>query len=219
MTLGPATIKGEVRSALSSIVLGGGGLITGDARAGTTITAAAGAIQGAKTPNSPSPTLNPPNPSNCAGFSTAAQVGAGTSYNATTGDLTLTGARTLTLAAGTYCFHNVVLSGGSSLNVSGAVSVKLSGTLSTTGSFINNTGRIPGNFTLTSTYSGANGVIINGGSAYLSIYAPKTPVTIGGGAQFYGAVLGKTLTSSGNAGFHYDIQLITVWSSYFPPLV
>ena len=60
-----------VRSATSNVVLGGGGLITGDVRAGTTITAAAGAILGTKTPNSPSATLNPSPVAACSPYTAA----------------------------------------------------------------------------------------------------------------------------------------------------
>jgi hypothetical protein len=31
------------------------------------------------------------------------------------------------------------------------------------------------------------------------------------------ALLGRTLTVSGAAAVHYDVQMVTVWSSYFTP--
>ena len=44
---------------------------------------------------------------------TAAGISGYFSYNAATGDLTVSGGKTGTLAAGTYCFNNLTLSGGS----------------------------------------------------------------------------------------------------------
>ena len=55
-------------------MLGGGGLITGNVRAGTTITNA-GTIQGTKTPNSPSPTLNPSPVAACSPYTPATAFG------------------------------------------------------------------------------------------------------------------------------------------------
>ena len=50
---------------------------------------------------------------------------------------------------------------------------------------------------------------LNGGSAYATVFAPRTNVILGGGVQLYGAVLGKTLSLSGVGGaIHYDVQLV-----------
>jgi hypothetical protein len=86
------------------------------------------------------------------------------------------------------------------------------------GASFNTTGKIPGNLQIKSSFTGANGVSLTGGSAYMTIFAPRTNVMLGGGVQLFGAVLGKTLTFSGVGGaIHYDLQLVTVWAEYFPP--
>ena len=73
-TLGGTQVGGTVRSATSNVVLGSGGLITGDVRAGTTITNS-GTILGTKTPNSPSPTLNPNAVAACSPYTSATAIG------------------------------------------------------------------------------------------------------------------------------------------------
>ena len=113
----------------------------------------------------------------------------------------------------------MTLTGTGTLNVSGAVVVVVNGTLTTSGgASLNTAGKIPANLQIKSSYTGANGVSLNGGSAYATVFAPRTSVSLGGGVQLFGAVLGKTLTFSGVGGaIHYDLQLVTVWAEYFPP--
>jgi hypothetical protein len=219
VTLGPTQVGGNVRSAASNVVLGGGGLITGDVKAGSTITNG-GTILGTKTPNSPSATIAPNPVAACSPYTAATAVGGATSYNAATGDLVIGSGKTVTLAAGTYCFHNVTVTGTGALNAGGAVVVVINGVLSTSGGgSLNLTGgRIPANLQIKSSYTGANGVSLNGGSAAATFFAPRTNVILGGGAQVYGAVLGSTLSLTGvGGGIHYDVQLVTVWAEYFPP--
>jgi hypothetical protein len=221
LTLGSSQVGGTVRSATGNVVLGGGGLITGDVRAGTTITNG-GTIQGTKTPNSPSQTINPSPVAACSPYTPATAFGGYTSYSAATGDLVIGSGKTVTLAAGTYCFRNVTLTGGGTLNAGGAVTVVVNGVLSTSGgASLNTAGKIPANLQIRSSFTGANGVSLNGGSAYATVFAPRTNAILGGGAQLYGAVLGKTLSLSGVGGaIHYDVQTVTVWSEYFaaPPV-
>ena len=75
---------------------------------------------------------------------------------------------------------------------------------------------MPANLRIESSYTGAGGVALSGGSgAYLTVYAPGTGVTLSGGSPLFGALLGKTLTVSGGAAIHYDVQTLAVWASYF----
>jgi hypothetical protein len=39
------------------------------------------------------------------------------------------------------------------------------------------------------------------------LYAPNATVAVDGGADWFGAVVGKTLTATGNGVFHYDEDL------------
>ncbi len=77
---------------------------------------------------------------------------------------------------------------------------------------------MPANLQISSSFAGANGVLLSGGAgAYLSVYAPTTSVGLSGGSPVYGALLGKTLALSGGSAVHYDVQLVTVWAGYFAP--
>ena len=100
----------------------------------------------------------------CAPYTSATAFGGATSYSAATGDLVIGAGKTVTLAAGTYCFHNVTLTGTGALNVGGAVVIVVNGTLTSSGgaSFNQTTGRIPGNLQIKSSYTGANGVSLIG---------------------------------------------------------
>ena len=215
--LGTASVYGDVRSATASVTLEKNGLVTGDVRAGTAINNK-GTINGTATPNSPSPPIIAPPVAVCSPFSGTGGLSGKFSYDAAKGDLTLSGGKTVTLAGGSYCFHNLTLSGGSVLTVAGPVTLTLTGLLNAAGgSFINPT-HVPANLQISSSFAGANGVLLSGGAgAYLSVYAPTTSVGLSGGSPVYGALLGKTLALSGGSAVHYDVQLVTVWAGYFAP--
>ena len=191
--------------------------MTGDVRAGTAINNK-GTINGTATPNSPSPPIIAPPVPVCSPFSGTGGLSGKFSYDAAKGDLTVSGGKTVTLAGGSYCFHNLTLSGGSVLTVAGPVTLTLTGLLNAAGgSFINPT-HVPANLQISSSFAGANGVLLSGGAgAYLSVYAPTTSVGLSGGSPVYGALLGKTLALSGGSAVHYDVQLVTVWAGYFAP--
>jgi hypothetical protein len=217
IALGGGSVHGEVRSAGGSVSLDKGGLVTGDVTAGGAI-ANRGTINGTVTPNTPTPEIAAPAVPACSPYSSAAGLGGKFAYNPATGDLTVSGGKTATLANGTYCFHNLVLSGGSELTVSGPVSIVLNGLLNASGGSLVNLTRLPSNLELGSSFAGADGVILSGGSAgYLSVYAPRTSIALSGGSPVYGALLGKTLSLSGGSAVHYDTRLATVWAKYFNP--
>jgi hypothetical protein len=143
-----------------------------------------------------------------------AGLSGGFSYSPVTGDLTVNGGKTATLAAGTYCFHGLTLAGGATLAVAGPVTIRLTGVLSLTGgSRLNPTGP-PASLQLASSYAGPGGVSVGGASstASLSVYAPRNDITVSDGAVVYGALLGKTLTVSGaGSAVHYDVEVAGVW--------
>src|SRR5262249_48982756 len=132
-----------------------------------------------------------------------------------TGALTAAGGAIVILAPGTYCFSNVTLSGGSTLQVHEAVriflDIKNSGDKSdlsggSSGGVVNTTGTTE-NLQIFS-LSSSRGVTLSGGSqAYMAVYAPNSPITFSGGSDFYGAVVGNTITASGGIKMHYDVHL------------
>ena len=93
------------------------------------------------------------------------------------------------------------------LAFSGAVIINVTGKFTDDGGSLR-TLRLPSNLQVFSSYTGSNGVTVSGTSAtYMSIYAPGTDVTISGGRPFYGSLVGKTLTVSGNSSLHQDLDL------------
>jgi hypothetical protein len=207
ITLAGGTVNGNVRSAASSVTLLTGAVVSGDVTAGKTI-ANSGTIGGTATQNSPTEPLAPDAVSPCTPFSgTAGISGAGDfTYNAA-GDLTVKGGgRTVTLAAGTYCFRNVSVGGGSTLRAAGPVVLVLDGALSVGGSSsLLTASSTPADLKIRSAFTGAGGVSIGGGAtAYGTIYAPKTDISLGGGSVLYGSLLGKSLSLVGSASVHYD---------------
>jgi hypothetical protein len=77
---------------------------------------------------------------------------------------------------------------------------------------------VPANPQISSSFAGKDGVKLSGGSnAYLSVYAPRTSVELSGGSPVFGALLGKTLVISRGSVVHHDVQMVTVWASYFTP--
>jgi hypothetical protein len=192
-----AKIYGSIVSSAGAVQLDPGSAVTGSVRAGTTISGT-GTVGGTTSPNQPVASIAAPAVPDC---------GAGS-------DVKVTGGDTLTLPAGTYCFHSLSLTGNSTIRVTGKVIIRLTGELNATGGSFVNTTQIPSNLQIASSYAGANGVAIGGGTySYLTVYAPKTSVTITGGSPFFGAALGKSLTVSGNSQVHYDVLLSDVWGA------
>jgi hypothetical protein len=53
-----------------------------------------------------------------------------------------------------------------------------------------------------------DGIILCGGPrAYASVYAPWSRIEFMGGDDFFGAVVGKTVVSTGGMRLHYDRKL------------
>lgn len=212
---GSAKVSGSVRSTRAGVVMSGASIVTGNATAGTTVSRSGSAtVGGTITNNALAPVIALPSVPSCgAPYSSNSGISGSYSYNASTGDLNLSGVNIATLANGTYCFHNLSLTNSAQLKINGPVTIKLTGTLSTGGaSNVNNTTLIPGNLRILSSYSGSNGVSFgNSTNAYLVIYAPQTGVTISGAVPVFGTVTGKTITISNSGTIHYDTRLQALW--------
>ncbi len=221
--IGSGKVWGSVRSTQAGIVMSGASQITGNATAGTTVAKSGSAtVGGTITNNSPAPSVTLPAVPSCGPpYSSNAGIGGSYSYNASTGDLTLSGINVATLASGTYCFRNVTVGNSAQLNVSGPVVIKLTGTLNVGGAaHVNNTTSIPGNLRILSSYSGSNGVAFgNSGNSRLLVYAPQTGITISGAGPLFGTAVGKTITISNSGAIHYDIRLLSVWPDLWPLIV
>jgi uncharacterized repeat protein (TIGR01451 family) len=212
---GSAKVAGNVRSTRAGVVMSGASQVTGNATAGTTVSRSGSASVGGVITNNalapvislqPVPTCGPP-------YSSNSGISGSYSYNASTGDLSLSGVNVATLANGTYCFHNLSVTSSSQLKVNGPVTIRLTGTLSTGGAAsINNTTLNPSNLRILSSYTGSNGVSFgNSASAHLVVYAPGTGVTISGASPLFGTVAGKSITISNSGMLHYDTRLQSIW--------
>ncbi len=200
---------GNIASNGNVTISGGSSIISGNVTAGGTISNG-GTVTGSVTPNAPSPPVTMPTVTDCGPPWSSATGITGGSYNSGTGVWTVSGGGTGTLAPGTYCFSAVTLSGGSTLSVSGATTMKLTdkGTFSG-GSIANSTGD-PSNLTIESSYSSSSGGITlsSGGSqAAMTVNCPLCKVTLSGGGHFYGAIIAGYTTVSGGTSVHYDTHL------------
>jgi uncharacterized repeat protein (TIGR01451 family) len=210
ISLQGAKVYGEVASA-SNVTLQSGSLVTGDVVYGTTLSNS-GTVQTQPIQQTSTP-LVLPIPGACGTYTAAPTTGnmwisGAYTYNAANGDLTVSGGGTATLANGSYCFHNVTVSGGSTLVINGPVKISVTGKFVDSGGSLQNTSYNPANLQVTSSYTGSNGVTISGTSAaYIMIYAPGTDLTVSGGGPVYGSLVGKTLTVSGNSQIHQDLGL------------
>lgn len=207
-------VWGNVRSTQAGVNMTGASQVTGNATAGTTVsTSGSATIGGTRTNNAPVPAITLPSVPACGPYSSNSGISGTYSYNASTGNLTLSGVNIATLANGTYCFNNVTLGNSAQLKVNGPVVIRLTGTLNTSGATkLNNTTLIPSNLQILSSYSGSNGVILgNSASIYALVYAPNTGVNISGSAPLFGTAAGKTITMGNSGAIHYDTQLKTIW--------
>jgi carboxypeptidase family protein len=198
-------LHGDLVSTAGTVNLKSSSLVTGNVVAGQKVTNN-GTVLGTVTQNSPSPAITAAAVPACSPFSTGAGIGGQFTYNAAKGDLSVAGGKSATLANGSYCFHNVTLSGGSTLTVSGSVTIFLTGQLNGAGN-LDNTTHLPANLQISSSFTGANGVTLAGGnSTYLRINAPQTDVTVSGSSAVFGWLLGRTLTISGGSSVHVDVH-------------
>jgi uncharacterized repeat protein (TIGR01451 family) len=208
-------VAGNVRSTRAGVVMSGATQVTGNATAGTTVSKSGSAtVGGTITNNQLAPVMVLPAVTACGPpYSSNSGISGNYSYNASTGDLSLSGVNIATLANGTYCFRNVTISNSAQLKVNGPVVIKITGTLNAGGATsINNTTMIPSNLRILSSYTGSNGVALgNSSNAYMMVYAPNTGITISGAGPLFGTAVGKTVTISNSARIHYDLRLKAIW--------
>jgi hypothetical protein len=210
-----AKVWGNVRSTRAGVTVSGASMVTGNATAGTTVSKSGSAtVGGTITNNALAPLMTLPAVPACGPpYSSSSGISGTYSYNASTGDLSLSGINIATLANGNYCFHNVTLTNSAKLKVNGPVVIKLTGKLNVSGAAsLTNTTGIPGNLRILSSYSGANGVTIgNGTNARMMVYAPQAGVSISGTAPLFGTVAAKTIMVGNSGTIHYDTGLKTIW--------
>ena len=111
----------------------------------------------------------------------------------------------MTLQEGTYHFRDLLLAGGSTLNVNGEVKIYIEREMRFDNGTVANQTQVPSNLEL---QIGAGPVNIQGGhQLHAVIYAPDASVTLANGGGFFGSIIGRTLSFAGGAGAHYDQAL------------
>jgi len=127
------------------------------------------------------------------------------------GELTFSGSIFVKLEPGTYCLGQVTAN--ATIQVVGHTVLTVNGQFTLSGGGLANSTADPQNMQLISTFGNdagetQMGVTLSGTSdGYMTVYAPTTGVTVSGGGSIYGAVMGKTLSLTGNSNIHYDAFL------------
>lgn len=115
----------------------------------------------------------------------------------------------VTLAAGTYYFHDFAVNAGAQITVSPDVTICVeTGTVSLNGDSFINTSKQPSALTLQ--VADDSKVTLNGTSSfYGSVIAPySTQVKLNGTFDFYGIVIADELQINGNLELHADVSLM-----------
>ena len=132
----------------------------------------------------------------------------------TCSDRVVNGSETVTLTAGTYCYHNLTIQGNGTLTASGSAKVYLTGELSAQG---NSSVGVPTDptkmvFLMTSTSEATieEGTITGSNKFYGAIYGPQATINITGNAEVYGAIIADRVNLTGSAEIHYDEAVNTI---------
>ena len=121
------------------------------------------------------------------------------------GDLIVSNGRNLTLESGVYRVRDLKVGGGSRLTIERNVTIYVERELLLDNGTDANPTRVPSDFQL---FVGSGPVRIAGGNRLHGvIYAPEAAVTVDNNAKFFGSIIGKSLTTAGNAELHYDEAL------------
>ena len=137
-------------------------------------------------------------------------------YNKNTMALSAKGQEIVTLKGGTYFFSDVKFTGQAELHITGPTVIYVTGEFDVSGGgFINDSGNAANLIVYAHPYALPSGhnpsssqVKIRGGShAAMAVYAPGAEISVAGNDDVYGALIGDTITVSGNSRFHYDKAL------------
>lgn len=125
----------------------------------------------------------------------------------------LAGGVTYDMPPGCYYFNDLRLTGQSTLNISGPTTICLTGNLDTSGGQLVNSTADSTNLTILMT--GGTATLSASTDLYLFLYAPNTDVTLSGDATFIGAIVGKTVTATGDGAILFDENLSEVFETEF----
>ena len=114
-----------------------------------------------------------------------------------------------------YVTGNISISGNGRLNIlpGGSLTIYVSGTVSISGNGITNSTALPEDLVIYGTSTCTNVSISGNGDIYGAIHAPAADVSVTGNGDIYGSIIGSTMTISGNGNLHYDEALENVGTS------
>lgn len=122
------------------------------------------------------------------------------------GALSISGNTRTTLPGGTYWYDSLSITGNGGLSFSGPATLYISGNVQIAGNGIWTAGNVPPNLVVY--VVGAPSVQFSGNGQFSgAVYAPQAAVSVSGNGEIYGALVGNTVTVSGNGGIHYDTAL------------
>lgn len=125
------------------------------------------------------------------------------------GAVSLSGGKTLTLAAGNHYFTSLSMSGSTTLNVTGPVKMYVQGAFSMDGNAsIAVAGNSPANLEIN--ILGSSAVTLAKNDLYAMLYAPQSALIMSGNADLFGSVVAATIQMNGNNTIHYDQALPSV---------
>lgn len=115
------------------------------------------------------------------------------------------GPNTLTLTSGNYYFTELQTTGQFTLIIDGQVNVYVNGDVDLEGLAIV-MGNKPANLRINVMNDG-DVKLAGNGMLHADLFAPLSAVKVAGNGEIFGRLLGKTVTSEGNGGIHYDESL------------
>lgn len=124
------------------------------------------------------------------------------------GDVSVAGGGTLTLAAGTYVFDSLKITGGGKLSTSGAVKIYLKKDLDLSGGGATNSTNKPANLVLMLA-DNLEAKISGGAQSSMVVYGPKANIKFSGGNDLFGALIGNNVEVIGGSRLHFDESLKT----------
>ncbi len=202
---------GDARSN-GDITLSGSSLVKGDAMAGGTVSNPSN-VTGTSTNGAPA--WNPlPVACPSGGYTPSVPSGPGITYDANHGDLKVAQGNNITLSSpATYYFHDVSLSGGSTITFTagGRVNMYVSHKFSGSGGGVVNTSGLPPNLLIWGCGDDTSPWSLTGASgAYYGLYAPNHELNVTGGGNIWGSIITDGISDTGGSSIHFDQDLARI---------
>jgi hypothetical protein len=123
-------------------------------------------------------------------------------YDAGRRDFTV-GSATVPVPAGVYYLRDLTIGSSGTVNLSGSVTVYLTGDLKIDGT-INTQASAPQNLRIVMVTAGTTATIASSSNTYADLYCPGSPLTMGGSGTLRGAVIARSITTGGTSRIIFD---------------